>query len=120
VAGEVRALAQKSANAAKDIRVLIDDSVHRIKVGTELADKSGTMLTGINQSISNVSSMIKEIAQASKEQSVGIAEVHRAIASIDQVTQENTALVEETSAAAEQLSKEATELLTNVRFFKLT
>jgi methyl-accepting chemotaxis protein len=118
VASEVRALAGKSADAAKDIKTLITDSVTRIENGTHLADKSGEMLNGIAGSIHQVASMIDQIATASNEQSVGINQVHRAIADIDKVTQENAALVEETTAAAESLSTEANNLRNNMAFFK--
>lgn len=118
VAGEVRALAQKSASAAKDIKDLISDSVHRIDVGTQLADKSGEMLSGITGSIEQVAKMIEEIATASGEQSEGIAQVNLAIANIDRVTQENAALVEETTAAAYCLSQEAEHLREDMHFFK--
>lgn len=118
VAGEVRALAQKSASAAKDIKDLINDSVGRIEVGTQLADKSGEMLSGITGSIEQVAGMIEQIANASAEQTAGISQVHKAIADIDKVTQENAALVEETTAAAESLSTEANHLKENMSFFK--
>jgi methyl-accepting chemotaxis protein len=118
VASEVRALAGKSADAAKDIKALINDSVSRIENGTHLADKSGEMLNGIAGSIAHVAGMIEEIANASNEQSVGIGQVHLAIADIDRVTQENAALVEETTAAAESLSNEANNLHNAMAFFK--
>ena len=118
VASEVRALAGKSADAAKDIKGLIEDSVNRIHVGTQLADKSGEMLNGISASIEQVATMIEHIAEASKEQTVGINQVHLAIADIDKVTQENAALVEETTSAAESLSIEANNLRNNMAFFK--
>lgn len=118
VASEVRALAGKSADAAKDIKALINDSVSRIENGTHLADKSGEMLNGIAGSIEHVAGMIEEIANASNEQSVGIGQVHLAIADIDRVTQENAALVEETTAAAESLSTEANNLRNAMAFFK--
>jgi methyl-accepting chemotaxis protein len=118
VASEVRALAGKSADAAKDIKGLISDSVNRIEAGTQLADKSGDMLNGITASVEQVASMIEEIANASNEQSTGINQVHRAMADIDKVTQENAALVEETTAAAESLSSEANNLRNNMAFFK--
>jgi methyl-accepting chemotaxis protein len=110
VAGEVRALAQKSADAAKDIKHLINDSVTRIEAGTQLADKSGEMLSGVTGSIEQVAEMIEAIANASAEQSQGINQVHKAMGDIDRVTQENAALVEETTAAAESLSTEANHL----------
>ncbi len=118
VASEVRALAGKSADAAKDIKQLIEDSVQRIEVGTQLADKSGDVLGGISDSIQQVSGMIEQIATASNEQSDGISQVHRAIANIERVTQENTALVEETRHAAEALSTEAEQMQHNMSFFK--
>ncbi len=118
VAGEVRALAQKAAAAAKDIKNLIHDSVQRIEVGTQLADKSGDMLMGITGSIDQVVQMIEAIADASNEQSVGIHQVHKALSDIDRVTQENASLVEQTTAAAESLSTEASHLRQNMAFFK--
>ncbi|SFR52550.1 PAS domain-containing methyl-accepting chemotaxis protein [Thiomicrospira sp. ALE5] len=118
VAGEVRALAQKSAEAAKDIKDLIDESVGRIDEGTKLAAESGDVLQGINDAINNVAEMIKQIAQASVEQSEGIKQVHNAIAQIDGVTQQNAALVEETSAASESLSEQAQRLQEDMAFFK--
>lgn len=118
VAGEVRALAQKSAEAAKDIKSLIDESVTRIGQGTQLASESGIVLKDINDAVENVTKMIEHIAQASKEQAEGVNQVHKAIADIDQVTQQNAALVEETSAAAESMSEQATELSRNMAFFK--
>ncbi|HQR96208.1 MAG TPA: methyl-accepting chemotaxis protein, partial [Thiotrichales bacterium] len=118
VASEVRALAGKSADAAKDIKGLIEDSVQRIDAGTKLADKSGEMLSTISESVKEVANMIEAISSASKEQTTGISQVHLAIADIDRVTQENAALVEETTAAAESLNHEANELRQNMSFFK--
>lgn len=117
VAGEVRTLAQKSADAAKEIKTLIDDSVNRVKNGMQLAEKSGEMLNDIDQSIELVSEMTDNIANASKEQSEGINQVHKAISQIDQVTQQNAALVEETTAAAESMSSETDILQRNMSFF---
>ena len=94
VASEVRALAGKSADAAKDIKSLIEESVQRIDAGTQLADKSGEMLTGISESIKSVATMIESISAASKEQASGIQQVNMSITYIDRVTQENAALVE--------------------------
>lgn len=117
VAGEVRALAQKSASAAKDIKELITDSVERIELGTQLADKSGEMLSGITGSIEQVANMIGEIASASNEQAIGISQVHKAMSDIDRVTQENAALVEETTTSAESLTTEANNLKESMSFF---
>ncbi|MBD3766658.1 MAG: PAS domain-containing protein [Gammaproteobacteria bacterium] len=119
VAGEVRALAQKSADAAKDIKLLIDDSVSRVENGTHLVEKSGEVLGGINGAIEGVVSMIEDIARTSQEQSQGIAQVNQAVASIDRVTQENAALVEESTAAAQQMNEEAQTLLGVVSFFNV-
>ena len=120
VAGEVRALAQKSAEAAKDIKKLIDESVTRIDQGTKLASESGEVLNGITASINDVTSMINNIAKASNEQATGIHQVHDAITSIDQVTQQNAALVEETSAASESMSEQARNLSQDMAFFTTT
>jgi methyl-accepting chemotaxis protein len=118
VASEVRALAQKSANAAKDIKHLINESVTRIDQGTQLAGQSGQVLTGITGSINDVSAMIEHIARATQEQAQGIHQVHDAITSIDQVTQQNAALVEETAAASESLSDQSKSLTREMSFFK--
>jgi methyl-accepting chemotaxis protein len=117
VASEVRALAGKSADAAQGIKTLIDDSVRRVHVGTQLADKSGEMLNDISRSISDVSTMIDQIANASKEQSIGINQVHKAVTDIDRVTQENAVLVEDTTSAAESLTVEANRLREDMSFF---
>lgn len=118
VASEVRALAQKSAAAAKDIKVLIDESVSRVENGTQLAEKSGHMLTSITDAVEQVATMVEEIANASHEHSQGISQVHTAVAQIDAVTQQNAALVEQTTAAAESLASEAKHLQENMSFFK--
>jgi methyl-accepting chemotaxis protein len=119
VAGEVRALAGKSADAAKDIKNLINDSVQRIEAGTHLADQSGVMLQEINQAISLVTDSVSQIATASGEQSQGITQVHQAIHDIDRMTQENAALVEETTAAASSLGEQASVLRHNMAFFNI-
>jgi methyl-accepting chemotaxis protein len=118
VAGEVRGLAQKSAAAAKDIKTLIHDSVQRIEVGTQLADRSGEMLGGMTHAIEKVALMVEQMAEASSEQAQGILEVNHAIADIDRVTQENAGLVEQTTQAAESLGSEANNLQKNMSFFK--
>jgi methyl-accepting chemotaxis protein len=97
---------------------LIDESVQRIDAGTELADKSGEVLTGISNSIKDVAAMIEAISAASKEQTTGIQQVNMSIADIDRVTQENAALVEETTSAANVLNQEAGKLTSNMSFFK--
>lgn len=118
VAGEVRALAQKSAEAAKDIKNLIDESVTRIDQGTKLATESGEVLSQIMGSVEDVSNMIEQIARASTEQADGISQVNKAIAQIDSGTQQNAALVEQTSAAAESLNEQAQVLRDDMSRFK--
>jgi len=117
VAGEVRSLAQKSAEAAKDIKTLITESVDRVEQGTQLVSQSGETLEDINNAIGEMSGMIHQIAKASAEQTDGIRQVHHAIAQIDGVTQQNAALVEETSAASESLSEQARVLQSEMAFF---
>lgn len=117
VAGEVRALAGKSADAAKDIKSLIEESVARISAGTRLADQSGEMLNNINGSVNKVSAMIESIALASKQQANDIMAVNSSIGEIDRVTQENAALVEETTALSENLYQEAEKLTQAMNIF---
>nr|WP_051640621.1 methyl-accepting chemotaxis protein [Thiomicrorhabdus sp. Milos-T2] len=117
VAGEVRNLAQKSAEAAKDIKNLIEETVTRVTQGVKLASDSGEMLTDINDAIQIVTQMITQIAQASTEQAEGVHQVHQAITQIDEVTQQNAALVEETSASAENLKDQSESLNHTMGFF---
>jgi methyl-accepting chemotaxis protein len=117
VASEVRNLAQKSADAAKDIKKLIEETAERVSLGSKLANTSGEMLNEINASIGSMTTMIQEIAGASIEQAEGVTQVHHAIADIDGVTQQNAALVEETTAAAESLSHQAQILKDELGFF---
>ena len=118
VAGEVRTLAQKSADAAKDIKNLIDETVVRVNQGSQLATESGEVLTNINTSILEVSQMINEIAHASNEQSTGVKQIHQAITEIDSVTQENSRLVEDTTHASNQLDDQASSLTQTMSYFK--
>lgn len=118
VASEVRALAQKSTNAAKEIKDLINESVSRVNEGSQLAIESGEVLKAITDSISNVSDMIQQISHASIEQSQSIQQAHHAVELIDVTTQNNAALVDETSAAAERLSEQASVLQQDMAFFK--
>ena len=120
VAGEVRNLAQKSADAAKSITSLINESVSRINQGTKLASDSGLVLSEINHDVDNVSEMIKHISVASEEQLVGINQVYTAINQMDTVTQQNAALVEETSAASESMSEQSAVLAKDMGFFNVS
>ncbi|QKI88285.1 methyl-accepting chemotaxis protein [Thiomicrorhabdus xiamenensis] len=119
VASEVRNLAQKSAEAAKEIKTLIDETVGRVSQGSTLASESGEMLNDINQSIEQVTNMVSQIAQAAQEQAEGVQQVHQAISQIDSATQQNAALVEETSASAENLRHQAETLRNEMAYFDL-
>lgn len=118
VAGEVRSLAQKSAEAAKQISELINESVNRIENGTKLAEKSGDSLNAMTQAIEEMTGMIQQISHASLEQAEGVKQIHHAIADIDQVTQQNAALVEETTAVSESMNHQAGILSEDMAFFK--
>jgi methyl-accepting chemotaxis protein len=118
VAGEVRALAQKSAEAAKDIKHLINESVSRIDQGTQLATSSGAMLAEIIQSVEQVTGMVSQISQAATEQAAGIQQVNHAIRQIDSGTQQNATLVEQTSSAASNLTEQAQNLYQDMSRFK--
>jgi methyl-accepting chemotaxis protein len=119
VASEVRSLAQRSAEAAKEIKTLINASVERVEQGTVLVDKAGVTMTEIVTSIRRVADIVGEISSASSEQSSGIAQVGEAITQMDKVTQQNAALVEESAAAAESLRQQADQLVQVVAVFKL-
>jgi len=118
VASEVRALAQKSADAAKDIKNLIDSSVQRIGQGTKLASESGDVLKEITQSINDVAIMINQINSASQEQAEGVSQVHHAISDIDAATQSNASLVDQTSSSALNMKEQASELNRSMAFFR--
>jgi methyl-accepting chemotaxis protein len=120
VAGEVRSLAQRSAEAAKEIKGLITDSVERVDAGARLADDAGRTMAEVVASVNRVSSIIGEIATATTEQSTGIAQVNQAVADLDKVTQQNASLVEESTAAAEQLRVLAGEMVETVAVFRLS
>ena len=119
VAGEVRSLAQRSAAAAKEIKVLIDDSVQKVHHGSELVDRAGTTMAEIVQSVNRVTDIMAEITAASQEQTAGIEQINGAVAQMDQVTTQNAALVEQASAAATSLQEEAAKLAQTVGEFKL-
>lgn len=119
VAAEVRTLAQRSANAAKDIKSLISDSVKKIETGNSLVGKSGETMKDIVTAIKRVNDIMAEIAAASTEQSAGIEEVSTAVSQMDEMTQQNAALVEEAAAAAESLQSQADQLTQRVSQFRL-
>lgn len=119
VASEVRSLAQRSANAAKDIKELISDSVSKIENGNTLVNQSGETMQNVVKSIKRVNDIMSEIAAASVEQASGIDEIGKAVSQMDEMTQQNAALVEEAAAAAESLQGQAIELTKRVAQFKL-
>jgi methyl-accepting chemotaxis protein len=119
VASEVRSLAGRSAEAAKEIKILIDDSVRRVGQGTVEVDKAGVTMVDVVNSIRRVTQIMSEISAASIEQSQGVAQVGQAVTQMDQATQQNAALVEETAAAADSLKQQARELVRVVEVFKL-
>ena len=119
VAGEVRTLAQRSAEAAKEIKALISTSVERVEQGTQLVDQAGSTMAEIVSAIGRVTDIMGEISAASREQSQGVAQVGEAVTQMDQSTQQNAALVEESAAAASALQKQARALVDSVAIFQL-
>ena len=119
VASEVRTLAQRSANAAKDIKGLISDSVAKVESGNELVNQSGATMSEIVTAIQRVNDIMSEIASASAEQASGIDEINKAVVQMDEMTQQNAALVEEAAAAAESMSSQASQLISRVNFFDI-
>ncbi len=119
VAGEVRNLAQRSAEAAKEIKGLINASVDRVAQGTALVDRAGVTMAEVVSSIQRVTDIMGEISSASAEQSSGVAQVGEAVTQMDQATQQNAALVEESAAAASSLKTQAAQMVQAVAVFKL-
>jgi len=119
VASEVRSLAQRSAEAAKEIKALIGASVERVEQGTALVDQAGVTMTEIVNSIRRVTDIMGEISSASVEQSAGVAQVSEAVTQMDTSTQQNAALVEQSAAAAESLQAQAQRLVQAVAVFQL-
>ena len=119
VASEVRSLAGRSAEAAKEIKALINASVERVAQGTTLVDQAGTTMQEVVSSIRRVTDIMGEISAASSEQSQGVSQVGEAVTQMDQATQQNAALVEEMAAAAGSLKAQANELVQTVAVFKL-
>jgi len=119
VAGEVRTLAQRSAEAAKEIKQLINASVERVEQGTNLVDQAGSTMQEVVQSIQRVTDIVGEISSASQEQNAGVNQVAEAVTSMDQTTQQNAALVEESASAAASLQQQADQLLKSVSVFRV-
>jgi methyl-accepting chemotaxis protein len=119
VASEVRSLAQRSAQAAKEIKTLIGDSVEKVDAGSALVAQAGATMQEVVSSVKRVTDMMADIVSASDEQSTGIEQVNLAITQMDEVTQQNAALVEQAAAAADSMQDQAAKLLGMVSIFKL-
>jgi methyl-accepting chemotaxis protein-1 (serine sensor receptor) len=119
VASEVRSLAQRAGTAAKEIKTLIDRSVERVASGSQLVNVAGETMQEISDSIARVTTIMREIANASDEQRDGIEQVSLAVSQMDQVSQQNAALVEEAAAAASSLDSQANRLRDAVLVFRL-
>jgi len=119
VASEVRSLAQRSANASKEIKDLINESVEHVNAGSDLVSQAGNQMANVVNSVQRFSEIMNDIAGASSEQSTGIEQVNTSIVQMDQVTQQNAALVEQASAAAQALAFQASGLLQAVAIFKI-
>jgi len=119
VAGEVRSLAQRSAQAAREVKALIEASVGKVAEGAEHAENAGTTMQEVVASVKRVTDIMGEIAAASQEQASGIEQVNRAVSQMDEVTQQNAALVEEAAAAAGSMQDQAHALVKAVGVFRL-
>jgi len=119
VASEVRSLAQRSAEAAKEIKTLIGASVERVDSGTRQVQDAGTTMNEIVASVQRVTDVIGEISAATQEQSKGIDQINSAVTHLDQMTQQNAALVEEAASAAESLKDQSSRLAGEVGVFRV-
>jgi methyl-accepting chemotaxis protein len=119
VASEVRALAQRSADAAKEIKALISASSRQVDLGVDLVGRTGEALERITAQVAALNELVVGIASTTQEQAVGVQQVNGAVSDMDKVTQQNTALVEETSAASMSLAREAADLAALVRRFRV-
>ena len=119
VAGEVRNLAQRSAQAAREIKTLIEDSVGRVDSGAVLVERAGETMNEIVSAVTRVTDIMSEIASASDEQSRGIDQIGVAVTEMDKVTQQNAALVEQSAAAAASLAEQASRLTQSVAVFHI-
>lgn len=119
VASEVRALASRSSSAAKEIKSLITDSIHQVEVGSKVVSEAGTTIQDIVANADKITSLMDEIATATKEQSNGVGLVGTAVSTLDQSTQQNAALVEQTAAATNILTNQAQRLAHEVGYFRL-
>ncbi len=119
VAAEVRSLAQRSANAANEIKLLIGDSVDKVEMGNRQVAQAGSTMSEVVSSIQKVAEIVGQISSASREQSVGIEQINRAVSQMDETTQQNAALVEQSAAAAKSLQDQAHQLESQINRFRL-
>jgi len=119
VASEVRALAQRSAAAAKEIKVLIDQSIEKVSAGTHLTNSAGSTMSDVIYSVQKVTQVMDEITTSTREQVQGIKEVNQAVVNIDDITQRNAALVEEAAAATGTLAEQSRSVAQAMAVFKL-
>ena len=119
VAGEVRNLAQRTLSAAKEIKVLIDESADKVSRGSQLVHSAGQTMASVVGSVEQVNGLIAEITGATQEQSMGLAQINQAVGQLDSVTQQNSAMVEELSAAASSLQAQAKVMNDAVKIFRL-
>jgi aerotaxis receptor len=119
VATEVRSLAGRSAAAAKEIKLLIDDSVSKVESGSRLVADAGQTMNEVVTQVKRVNDLMAEITVASQEQSLGISQVGMAVAQLDQMTQQNAAMVEQSSAAAISMGDQAQRLVEAVKVFSV-
>lgn len=119
VASEVRALAQRSSTAAKEIKNLIGESASRVEAGSRLVEHAGGTIAEVVVSVQRVTDIMSEVSSASNEQSTGIAQVNQALNRMDEVTQQNAALVEQAAAAAQSMAQQAQALMDAVSVFKV-
>ena len=119
VASEVRALAQRSSGAAREIRQLIGRSVEQVAGGVDLASQAGQAIRGVVDQVQEVSGLVDSISAAVQEQTSGIGQVNQAVAQLDRTTQQNSALVEQSSAAAQSLSEQAQRLAHAMQRFRI-
>ncbi len=120
VASEVRALAQRSSDAAMEIKTLISDSSRQVERGVDLVGKAGDALNNIVERVNHISKLVTDIAEGAVEQSTGLGEINTGVVQLDQVTQQNAAMVEEATAAGHMLNSDATKLAELVAHFKIS
>ncbi|WP_409359765.1 methyl-accepting chemotaxis protein [Lonsdalea britannica] len=119
VAGEVRSLAQRSAQSAKEIKTLLEDSQVQVREGTEIAQVAGETMKDVSSAVVQVTTLMGEISTATREQSNGIDQVNTAVSQMDSVAQQNASLVEESASATRSLEEQAIELAASMELFKL-